>query len=352
MALTEFYVDPSIAGGSGAGTKADPDSNVQRCLDLRDHPASGGSRINIKAGATDGEYEIAAALDLDTGGTGYLQTNLTSTSNPLFLQGYTTDENDKGIGKISGANSFTILDDVAQDSIIFKDMRLFNVGNNFILRLDNFIAFINCELDGSTSTGTNIELGTGCEIIGSLLHDMNGTVVNSASIIIYKCRFIDDGVSNSFTLAISGIAATNSSITENIIWLDTIAAEGIRHDGRSLVANNSIFQNAIGTGDGIEAFTGSKELAVVANNLIEGFSGTGGHGIKFSSSKPSAGFGNGVRNCSTPYKDESVNYTNFDNETLSASPFTNGAGKDFSPVNTGGVKEGSQPPKIGLFTEP
>lgn len=66
MALTEVYVDPSIAGDSGAGTVGDPYGDLEYALEQVTRDATNGDRFNIKAG-TDEILEFALDVIVDYG---------------------------------------------------------------------------------------------------------------------------------------------------------------------------------------------------------------------------------------------------------------------------------------------
>ena len=87
---SETYVDPSIAGASGAGTVGDPYGDLQHALDTMTRDATNGDRINIKAGT---DEILAGVIDLTTYGT-------PSSAAHLVFQGYTSAAGDGGIGGI------------------------------------------------------------------------------------------------------------------------------------------------------------------------------------------------------------------------------------------------------------
>ena len=116
------------------------------------------------------------------------------------------------------------------------------------------------------------------------------------------------------------------------------------------VSHNSIWSDA-GSGSGIETATGIRH-SLVANNLIEGFSAVGGFGIEFHATDSSCAVygGNSVNDCETPFQDPSIHVLSDGgaaNEILGASPFVSASIGDFSPVDTGAVKEGAVPQDFG-----
>lgn len=83
MALTEIYVDPSIAGDSGAGTIGDPYGDLEYAIEQITFDTSNGNRINIKAGT---DEVLAVELGAAISGASISP----SETAPLIFQGYTT----------------------------------------------------------------------------------------------------------------------------------------------------------------------------------------------------------------------------------------------------------------------
>ena len=53
MALTEIYVDPSIAADSGTGTIGDPFGDLEYAIEQTTFDTTNGTRLNVKAGTDD-----------------------------------------------------------------------------------------------------------------------------------------------------------------------------------------------------------------------------------------------------------------------------------------------------------
>lgn len=345
MALTEVYI------GSGGSDSNDGSSHANRKLtfnngsnnglfDEANMPASGGIRINVYSVVT-----LSESMDITST---FLNSNTISTGNQLLMQGYTAAANDGGIGEIDGAGSYGMFAVATWDLMKFRDLKMHNTGSAIVLDLDNQITLLNCEI--ATSTGGGINIDSDCHILGCYVHDITGAAINITQGWVYRTRIID--LSAAMTTGV-WVGANLCSIIECVIWLNTASAVGINTASRGIFCcGNSIYQNAAGTGRGIGVSAGSDNSRVLINNLVEGFNGAGGVGIgSGSSGQEAAIFGNGVEDCTDEYEgdDDDTFLMVFDNESLSASPFTDGVNKDFSPVDTDGVKEGSQPDKIGLF---
>jgi hypothetical protein len=334
MALTEVYVDPSIAADSGAGSSGSPYGDIEYALEQVTRDSSNGNRFNIKAG-TDEILEFALDIVTDYG---------TPTEDaPLVFQGYTTAAGDGGIGGISGGGSVSIVDATTLDYVSFIDMHLHNTGSALILNLDQTCHLIRCEFNNSNTANKDIEVGIECVVVGNYFHDMSGKV-KITNQCIAGWNYFENGTKQ-FNAALSMVG---SVVLRNIIHLSGSgnSSVGIEAADASVVINNSIWSDA-GDGDGFS--TGQNAAcSMIINNLIEGFSATGGKGITFHATNTSMAINgsNSFEACDTN-EDAPSKFTLDDlgvaNESLAASPFTDASAGDFSPVDTGAVKEGSTP---------
>ncbi len=117
MAQTQTYVDPSINANSGTGTVGDPYGDLQYALDTMTRDSTDGDQINIKAGTAE---VLTGSLDFTTYGT-------PSSTAALSFSGYTSSENDGGIGSIDGDGSYKIAS--LPNYSMMKDLELFNSGS-------------------------------------------------------------------------------------------------------------------------------------------------------------------------------------------------------------------------------
>lgn len=321
MAITEVYVDPSIAANSGSGTIGDPYGDLQYALNSVTRDATNGDRFNVKAGT---DEVLTASLSFATYGT-------PSSGAPCVFQGYTSAQGDGGIGGISGAATYSIINTTTLDYIIFIDMHLHNSGAAVVARVDDFCQFINCEVDNSTGNGIQGDIGL--TVIGCYIHNI-GTygINNSATGSLIYANYLENGA-NSFAI---GINTSNAVyVIGNIIDIGSGGSEGIRLTGGSGSAiNNSIWANG-STGAGIVCVNGIGQH-VVLNNVIEGFSGAAAEGILTQTSASMALYGhNKVYNCTTNFSISGVIFVDLgNNDSLSASPFVNASGGDFTLTAT------------------
>ncbi|MHC4464470.1 MAG: right-handed parallel beta-helix repeat-containing protein [Planctomycetota bacterium] len=263
-AVTEVYIDPSIAGDSGAGSIGDPYGDIQYALNQVTRDATNGDRFNIKAGT---DEVLAAALDFTTYGT-------PTADAPWICQGYTSAAADGGIGGISGAGSYTMFASAALDYIQLIDLHMHNSGAADIVRLNNYITVRNCEIDNTTSIG--VWTDDGAQYINCYFHNCGiyGARPSTRGGIVMFCMF--ENGANDFNEAIA--PGEGCYVLFNVFDLDGGSSGIIANSDGLLIAFNSFYSNA-GTGRGIYVTTNC-EQASIFGNIFEGFSGVGGDGIE------------------------------------------------------------------------
>lgn len=268
MATTEYYVDPSIAADSGSGTSGDPWGDLQYALNQITRNATDGDRINIKAGT---DEVLTASLSLTSYGTPVYTA-------PLIFSGYTSTAGDGGIGGISGNGSYAIYSGNGS-GIAFVDLKLHNVGSaSTILNLNEACYVSGCELTNATSsTNYAIDLGDRSGVFGCYFHNLNGFGVRGDAFSVVGCTF-ENGPTYDLNACVRN---TNSAGTTQVIqslFIVDGATNCIDHDGDNLTVVNCSFFSDGGTGTAIDASAATKGTRIL-NNIIEGFSGTGGTGI-------------------------------------------------------------------------
>ena len=326
MAITETYVDPAIAGASGAGTVGDPYGDLQHALDTMTRDATNGDRINIKAGT---DEVLAAALDLSTYGE-------PTEDAPLVFQGYATAAEDGGIGGISGAATYSVFNSTTLDYISFIDLHCHNSGAAVIIRADRHNNIINCEIDNSSGNG--LQFGSYNIVSNTHIHNCGTSGISAgAGIFISHCYF--ENGANDFSSAIS--AANFSGIVINCIFnLDGSSNGIVISSNSSAVSNNTVYSSS-GTGSGIK-IAGNAEDSIVLNNYVEGFSGVGGIGIDIDTGSAVSYYqSNRWYNNTTNESLSGAVFNDNDNSATAASALTNPGGGDFS-VGTD-LKAGAYP---------
>lgn len=315
MAISNYYVDPAINANSGTGTLGDPFGDLQYGLNNVTRNATDGDRFNIKAGTAE---VMAAAISLATYGT-------PAQAAPLTFQGYTSAQGDGGIGEINnGGANVAVIDSTTLGYINFIDMKLGNTGTAQIVKLAANCVFVNVEFHSSSANNAIQCWNARLIFERCYFHDITGSPVIylTGSCFALDCRFV---------YAVSGycVQAASSSVVSNCtIYLTHAGAFAIRLlTVFNTAINNSIHQNAAGTAAGISVETG---IAVIKNNIITGFSGAGGDGIRDAGGDCLLQGANAFYNNTTNEDTSQAIYYRPANLTLSSSPFVDPANGNFT----------------------
>lgn len=344
----QHYVDPSIAGNSGAGTVGDPYGDLQYALDTLTPDTTHGDQINIKAGT---DEVLTGALDLTTYGA-------PNQNAPLCFRGYTSTANDGGVGGIDCNENNLITN--AGNSIKWVDLEIHNgpqSGTAAFLTVTFYGAVVNCYIhntDGYIICGDDfIFFGNRLENIGN---SSNGLLVLNEGVAAYN--YIDVVTGTRDPLQVMRMDSVGASAIGNILYLDS-DANGIRNHAGGRTQNiigNTILANA-GTGTGIILDASSRaDCQICCNNYVEGFSGTGGIGYLQSDSSENGGLlaYNAAYNNATNYSiaNEHAITIGSTNETLSATGLAKSGALTFAnrlayfapadegAMRTGGVQAG------------
>lgn len=340
---TEYYVDPSIAADSGTGTSGNPFGDLQYALNNITRDTTNGDRINIKAGTA--EFPTTT-LSFATYGT-------PTQDAPLVMQGYTSAAGDGGQGKIDGGGGSFHLTTLPVYTHI-TDLWLTNLASGFqlISGFGQHNKITRCEF--SHAVGASAFLLASAANPTIVFRDCNfhdggsGTVAIQGAPIVIGCYF-----SGAWLRCIDHNINAGTTYRNNVCSI-TGASIGIYLRERSAVVENNSILSSAGTGSGIE-LTSASDHGIIANNLIEGFSGTGGCAVKFASGgKVARMVGNAYYNNTTNESGVSgaINSQDSspDNESLSATPFAKSGsdtfanrGTYFEPQDTGNVRNGAQP---------
>jgi len=309
MAMTDYYVDPSIAGNSGTGTIGDPYGDLQYALNSVTRNTTDGDRFNIKAGTAE---VLSGTLSFATYG-------VPNVGASVVFQGYTSSQGDGGIGEIDGN------------------------GNN--ISTNSNVNYVDLELHNGAAAG-NLVTVTGACIVNCEVHDANngigmGAYSSAESVNIYDCGTYgiymtgDSHARNCYIRSRStdsnGAMTTciyndgrPGNVTNCIISCDSTTNGIDNFDDGDIVSNCSIL-SAGGTGFGIRIGTAGIGSGAW-NNLIEGFSGTGGDGIFWQDASPNEAKGivanNTIYDCASPLtNDNNLAAYKANNDTPSGSPF-------------------------------
>lgn len=333
MALSQYYVDPSIAGNSGTGTSGDPYGDLQYALNSITRNSTDGDQINIKAGTAE---VLAAALTLATYGT-------PTEAAPLIMRGYTSAANDGGIGEIN-CNGVKFWTATTYTNYILIDLKIHNGGNNHLIDSNGaagYIALIGCEVyKGASSPSSKYLFYANYNrnvVIGCYFHDAGTSgvgVYGQGVTAVYFSRFKE------CVTAING--PTWAGCVGNVISSPSGGTGVLTTQDMAMVVANSVY-GAASTGNGVDLGSASTSgWGVAINNVIEGFSGTGGKAVRDA--------GDALMLHSNAYYNNATNestvevYVSSNNDTAAASPFVNAGSDDFDINGTvTGVTEDAYP---------
>ncbi len=335
MAPTNYYVDPALNSNSGTGTLGDPFGDLQYALNTVTRDATNGDQFNIKAGTSE---VLGASLSLSTYGTS------TATA-PLILRGYTSAANDGGTGVID-CGGYTMWASV-YNYIILADLECHTFGNNNGISLGVQITAYRCYLHkGASAPLSKIGFITSgvAFVVGCRFGDYGsgGVLANIAGGLIYGCYAALGTSARGLQIADRGGAIIN-----NVIVAGATTAYGAVNNGTGLVSiiGNSIYNTAAGTAAGIQAGSSSSRPAgVILNNIIAGWSGTGGCAIEASADIQLNGFNAFYNNTATYEKQDTFIDLSANDTALGALPWVNAGSGDFDINGTvTGVTEAGYP---------
>lgn len=309
MAITDYYVDPSINANSGTGTIGDPYGDLQYALNSISRNTTDGDRINIKAGTA----------EVLTGTLSYSSYGAPNVGAGLILQGYTSAQGDGGIAEINGnGNNVSI-----QVGVSFIDLKMHSgAATGDLIKLYNAVA-VNCEIYDAFN---GVEVGVYSSVVNCYVHNCDQYGIDLAGASSASNCYVRSRSTDSRGAMNAGIylAGRPSSAEGCIVSCDSTTS-GINcfQDGTSAI-NCSIISDG-GTGYGI-IFNSSAVASGCRNSLIEGFSGAGGAGIHWVDPTPSEAKGtvayNSIFDCTTALSgDNNVVMYKANNTVAAASPF-------------------------------
>ena len=318
MAITNYYVDPSIAANSGSGTIGDPYGDLQYALDSITRNTTDGDRINIKSGTAE---VLTGSLSFATYGTPNIGAG-------LILQGYTSSQGDGGVGEIDGNGN-----NVSTTSYVsYVDLKIHNgAATGDLIKVTGAVA-VNCEVYDAYN---GIDSGAYSSVVNCYVYncDNYGLELNGSSIAsgcYVRSRSTDSRGAMGTCIYLNG----RPSFAERCIVSCDSTTDGIYcfQDGTNSI-NCSIISDG-GTGNGI-VFHTSAIGSGCRNNLIEGFSGVGGAGIHWTDSTPGEAKGivayNTIFNCTTALSgDNDVVMYKTNNTTVGSSPFKKSGADTFA----------------------
>lgn len=347
MAITQNYVDFGAGDdATGDGSVGTPWKTLQHAFDNLTRNITDGNQVNLKAGTA---HVNSAALSLTT----FIAGGALSLTAPLIIRGYTSAANDRGVGEIdaSGAAFFAAN---TYDFIVLADLEIHNFGNNHGIYLDQNATVFHCEVHRGASTPSSKALiyvsGAYATVVDCYIHDPGTTGaplnLNGAGCFV-AWNTLELGNGNTATGLVTG-NAHGLVFLENIILCNDASQSGVVHAGGSIqhFVGNTVVNQAAGTGSGIYAGNvGGRNGGVLVNNLVQGWSGAGGVGIRSAGDVYLLGwnaFYNNTTNVAVA--DQTfIDLTGLD-DALAATPFVNVAGDNLAIDGTqAGVTEDAFP---------
>ncbi len=309
-----------VACTQADGSIGNPWRSIQGALDLITRDATNGNQINVKAGSVQSPN---ASFTLATYGT-------PGNTSPLVLRGYSASAGDGGMAEIDcGGRTFWA--DSNYRYIVMADFEAHNFGNNNGISLVGYTENLayRLEVHKGASSPTSKTLLFVSKAIGCYVHDAGttGTGISYYSggfaygNYVYNCP---NGISSGTMINNVVVDCTNYGINCAIGALGALC--------------NTVYVSTAATGTGIIVL--ARTLAL--NNIVEGYSGSGGKGISTAESMfigYTALFNNATG--------ESLGDTWLNiggGVALAASPFTDAAGGDFSlATGVAGAIDGAFP---------
>ena len=308
--MASYYVRSSGGSDSNDGSShANAWATIQHALD--NMTTGQENQLNIN-----GSFTLSAELSATTYGSA-------SIANPLIFRGYTSTENDGGVATINGGTN-QILDNNTIDYYHFVDLEFRSTNIAPIFVLDNSCSFYRCHFFGNGSMQEAIQADNDLAVVHCLFSRMSPLsgdaivfAVNGGTF-LYNFMDIEDGSGTNYGLYGNTWTTAHGNV---IVFNDTNTLYAIYcASNRAIVTNNSIFSQSASTGAGIRVLGGSN---VVANNIVAGFSGTGGVAYYFPPSNWSGVWaGNRYWNCTSASLSSANNVLVVDNSSLASNPFT------------------------------
>lgn len=328
---TQYYVDPSIAANSGTGTIGDPFGDIQYALNTVTKDTTNGDQFNIKAGTAE---VLAADLSFATYGA-------PGANAPCIFRGYTSAANDGGIASID-CSSY-VFGGGTTNYCYYIDLNFVGGSATYALYAGGYSNIINCRFDSAITASNCIRSGTSNNIIGCAFYGSSQSRhlwAAGASSYILNCYFegsptLYNALLGSTSVFLNNVVNANNSSRTAVY----IAGVGIT------VENNSFYNSTASTAQAIYIPNTNGYGIKISNNIIEGYSGVGGYGIRLDGTQHAIVNNNRFYNCTTNIGGTGSYIYGTNNSTLAASAYTNPAGVDFT-VGTE-VKGLSVPPYIG-----
>lgn len=265
-----------------------------------------------------GSETLSSSLDFTTYG------NPTS-ANPLQMVGYTSVEDDGGVFELNGGTN-AIINDATIDGVHTQLFKITNWGTSFCYVINDDCSFFKCEWDGESARTRVLDIDTDCYVFDCKMYDINAATSAAVNSVSTRTHFVNNYIHVVSTLGgWRALGVTNGGIIlNNVISLDTTGTgEGIRMNAiAGTVIGNTVFNQSAGTGRGINNNSTGNDNNNCIGNIVCGFSGVGGVGIRCDSSAFFTMYGyNHFWNNTTDEQTVTALQDHGNNSALSANPF-------------------------------
>jgi len=323
-ARTNYFVRPvngDDAGGDGL-THATAWKTTQYALNNITRNTSNGDAVNLCDEGTD---TTTATLSLST----YAST--ASRAAPLMIQGYTATPQDGGIGVLDGNSAHSIFTATSFEALNLFDLTLQNPGSNACVSFYRWGNIINCEFIGGTKGAAETGSAYGYNILHCKFDGQTTYCIQPGTASKIMFNWCEPAGTGGGIWRDAGV-----DVMFNTVWHKGTGGFGINvNPFNTICAYNSIYKTGTPGGVGVES--DFPHLASCFGNLIEGWT----TGIK-ADATDFFGFvrNNGIFNCTTAIDLNGeadlwlspIPIADFDNETLTASPFVDAVNGDFTPT--------------------
>lgn len=267
-ALPQYYVDPASGSDStGTGAVGTPWQTLQHALDTVT-PGTYGDQINLKAGTSN---VLTGDLDFST----YNPGSSTSSTKKLVIRGYTSAENDGGRGTIDGDASY-VINQLNTTCLIDLEITNTDPARDGCLGLANYSQMINLyvhTIDSSFLYNT----AQRTQMIDCRFENISGQTIRAGLTGYARNLYFQNGPDYSFTTA---FRLSAQGALHNSIFNISGSSDGIDCSSINATVTNCTFFGNGGTGTAFKMGGTDGHTSMFANNIVQGFSGTGGVGCE------------------------------------------------------------------------
>jgi len=310
MAYTEKYVS-ALASGGGDGSSGDPWTFAESIA------ASAGDHVNVK---DDGTHTISA---------NWTPSNAGTDANNMVWEGYSSSIGDGGIATVQWSHNST--------------GRVFT-----LLANQQFIGLSVAASGANTYQRVFYSTADSANLIRCII---SGASASINTIHLYQGMLLNCNVAGNVVL---------DSLDGGVLYSKVVSpGNGIQCDGGSAIVNNLVIRSGSTGGTGIDLTTANARLCHIDGNTVKGFTtgidigaidapiivsnnlvaNCGGYGFAWTGASQlylPVFLRNAHYSCASGQQTGATDALGYGHVTLSADPFTNAAGGDYSLNNTSG----------------